>query len=222
MSKQFYVILGTQKIGPFSAEALINQNIPPDTLVWSSGMDDWAPAGNVPELQGLFKQNRPIVTADELQKTAINTTVAAETNTEVIKETVSSPPPVSNQASNNNPKKRLFLVITLLVVGLAGAFGYYKYAIKPTAIVVDTLAQKRQPSVILPHGKVDFKMLSKEKLDTIRNTIYARRGYSFKNKAWAAYFKNQGFQEDSIKFQKTRPSASEQDSLNALAEAAKR
>lgn len=58
MKSYFYIDKITQQQrGPFTVEQLKTHNVQPDTMVWCSGMDDWAAAGNVEELTCLFAQS---------------------------------------------------------------------------------------------------------------------------------------------------------------------
>ncbi len=54
----FYVALGGTQAGPFDMTALQRKvsegQLTPQTLVWRQGMSAWTPAGQVPELAGLF------------------------------------------------------------------------------------------------------------------------------------------------------------------------
>ena len=54
MHKYFYTD-GTNNYGPFTFEELRLKNITRQTLVWFQGMSTWEPAGNVVELNDLFK-----------------------------------------------------------------------------------------------------------------------------------------------------------------------
>lgn len=51
---QYYYTDGKERFGPFSPEELKAKNITRETLVWTDGLSDWLPAGNVTELQSLF------------------------------------------------------------------------------------------------------------------------------------------------------------------------
>jgi membrane protease subunit (stomatin/prohibitin family) len=59
----FYVALGGQQAGPFAMDVLRQKTaageITRETLVWKSGMEQWTPAGKVPELSELFKDAPP-------------------------------------------------------------------------------------------------------------------------------------------------------------------
>ena len=55
---QWYAAVNGQQAGPFDANGLAQQvrdgRVTADTLVWKQGMSNWTPAGQVPELAGLF------------------------------------------------------------------------------------------------------------------------------------------------------------------------
>lgn len=60
---QMYLYIGGQNYGPYEYNTL-KQFIPtgqltPQTMVWQQGMVAWAPAGQVPEIQGLFESASP-------------------------------------------------------------------------------------------------------------------------------------------------------------------
>ena len=48
-----------QQYGPFSIQELSTKITNQDTLVWCTGMADWAKAGNVPDLAFIFNKNIP-------------------------------------------------------------------------------------------------------------------------------------------------------------------
>ena len=52
--KQYYIIRNEQQAGPYTLEELASMAITPDTIVWTEGMADWAPAREVSQLQSLF------------------------------------------------------------------------------------------------------------------------------------------------------------------------
>ena len=60
---QFYVAVGGQQTGPFDMAALQQQiqsgQLTRQSMVWKQGMAQWAAAGEVPELAGLFGQTPP-------------------------------------------------------------------------------------------------------------------------------------------------------------------
>ena len=51
----YYIIVNGQQTGPFSVEQLSVTGINPDTMVWTEGMPEWAPAWQVSELSSVLK-----------------------------------------------------------------------------------------------------------------------------------------------------------------------
>lgn len=62
-AKQYYLAVNNQQAGPYDEQALqqlIQQKtLTPETLVWTKGMDNWAKAKDVPEVNNLFSQQEP-------------------------------------------------------------------------------------------------------------------------------------------------------------------
>lgn len=54
MGKYFYLNAQNEQNGPVEAGELKSFGVTENTLVWSQGMPQWAPAGEVEELKGLF------------------------------------------------------------------------------------------------------------------------------------------------------------------------
>ena len=52
--KQYYIHNGQTERGPFNFEQLKSQSLSKETLVWYEGLENWAVAGNLDELQELF------------------------------------------------------------------------------------------------------------------------------------------------------------------------
>ncbi len=52
--KEYYYRKGEESFGPFTLEQLKTQNISQETPVWSEGMNEWQPAGEVDALSPLF------------------------------------------------------------------------------------------------------------------------------------------------------------------------
>lgn len=50
----YYAMLGTTRIGPMDAQALIAAGVNAQTPVWRAGMADWAPASSQPELMAVI------------------------------------------------------------------------------------------------------------------------------------------------------------------------
>lgn len=57
MKEYYYIDSSKNRIGPMAFEDLIKVGLYPNTPIWSEGMSDWTPAGNVDELKFLFAQN---------------------------------------------------------------------------------------------------------------------------------------------------------------------
>ncbi|MFO0835256.1 MAG: SPFH domain-containing protein [Phycisphaerales bacterium] len=59
----FFVAVNNQQTGPFDMQTLAQQassgRLTRDSLVWKQGMASWSPAGNVPELAGVFASVPP-------------------------------------------------------------------------------------------------------------------------------------------------------------------
>lgn len=53
---EYYLAINGQQSGPFTKEALRQQNITPETLIWRSGMSEWKPCGELAELDDLFEE----------------------------------------------------------------------------------------------------------------------------------------------------------------------
>jgi hypothetical protein len=61
MKKYFYTD-GTNKYGPFTLEELQEKNISRETKVWFQELKEWQNAGNIPELNEIFKLSPPPIT----------------------------------------------------------------------------------------------------------------------------------------------------------------
>jgi uncharacterized membrane protein YhaH (DUF805 family) len=58
MKKYFYSV-GKEKNGPLSLDALKQENITKDTLIWVEGLDDWTPAGELDEMKPILELQPP-------------------------------------------------------------------------------------------------------------------------------------------------------------------
>lgn len=56
---EFYILTNNIKQGPFSLDELASQNITPNTLAWRTGLSDWIPAKDIPELAELLNNLPP-------------------------------------------------------------------------------------------------------------------------------------------------------------------
>lgn len=54
MEQYFYLDSNNQRQGPVDADKLPDYGVKPSTLVWKTGMDDWAEAAKIPELADYF------------------------------------------------------------------------------------------------------------------------------------------------------------------------
>lgn len=59
MEKEYYYNKGSEQFGPFTIEQLKTENILRETLVWCEGFPNWVKAGEVNELNVLFKKTPP-------------------------------------------------------------------------------------------------------------------------------------------------------------------
>ena len=55
----YFMIINGQQCGPFAKNELKSKGLLPTTHVWKTGMSDWMPAAQVPELQSLFQGQTP-------------------------------------------------------------------------------------------------------------------------------------------------------------------
>jgi GYF domain 2 len=72
--KKYFLHDGTESSGPFDFEELIAQKITPKTPVWFEGMDKWKFAGEIPELQSIFKVSPPPLEFQKEESKAQKTT----------------------------------------------------------------------------------------------------------------------------------------------------
>lgn len=79
--KDIYIVRDGQRLGPFTEEQLVLEQLTPDTLVWHEGMTDWQPAANVPEMARFLVSTTP-----EVEESAFGTYA------EIPPEPVSVPP----------------------------------------------------------------------------------------------------------------------------------
>lgn len=52
--KQYFIAKDGKQTGPYSLEEVRSMSLSPDTLVWYNGMENWAKAATLPELEDLF------------------------------------------------------------------------------------------------------------------------------------------------------------------------
>lgn len=54
----FYIICNGSQVGPLPKDELRNYGLTPDSMVWTQGMSNWAPAYSVQELRDVLQQSR--------------------------------------------------------------------------------------------------------------------------------------------------------------------
>lgn len=57
---KYYIIKNGQQLGPMEPYEAAQLGITPDTMVWTDGMADWAPAGQIAEFAPFFAQQPPM------------------------------------------------------------------------------------------------------------------------------------------------------------------
>lgn len=55
----YFIHINGQQLGPFTFEQLAREGIHAQTMVWRPGMEQWAPASTVPELNALIERPEP-------------------------------------------------------------------------------------------------------------------------------------------------------------------
>ena len=60
MDKEYYIVVGDNRVGPLTMAQLAERGIEPSTLVWTAGMPDWARADTMPELAPLLANRTSI------------------------------------------------------------------------------------------------------------------------------------------------------------------
>ena len=57
---KYFVVINDEQQGPYTIDELAELKITSDTEVWTDGMDQWAPAADVPQLKELFNQGEEV------------------------------------------------------------------------------------------------------------------------------------------------------------------
>ncbi len=57
--KSFYYIKGTEQLGPFTIDQLINEKIGKETLIWFEGLETWIEASKIDE-RHFLKTNQKV------------------------------------------------------------------------------------------------------------------------------------------------------------------
>lgn len=56
---EYFILIDGKQIGPIALDKMKEHGVTGNTLVWRHGMDDWKPAGLVPEVAELLRQTPP-------------------------------------------------------------------------------------------------------------------------------------------------------------------
>jgi len=57
---QYYLAKDGQRVGPMTVEQLLQNQLTPESLVWTEGMANWVKASEVPELASAFAPAQPV------------------------------------------------------------------------------------------------------------------------------------------------------------------
>jgi GYF domain 2 len=87
--EKFYYLKDEKRLGPFTIEELLNENISPDTLIWSKNMEDWKNIKDVPAVFDLM--DIPPPPPPPIPKKQVDTTES------------SYAPPIGSQPLGNTP-----------------------------------------------------------------------------------------------------------------------
>ena len=55
--KNYFIVVNNNRQGPYNLSQLTELDFKKTDLVWCKGMTDWLPAGEIPDLQFIFKKN---------------------------------------------------------------------------------------------------------------------------------------------------------------------
>lgn len=70
MQTEYFIVIDGQQHGPLDLETLRSKHISPDTLVWHTGMPDWAKASDIPELAVVFAEETVAEEVNDNEKPA--------------------------------------------------------------------------------------------------------------------------------------------------------
>jgi tetratricopeptide (TPR) repeat protein len=108
--KHYYYAVDEQQLGPFTFEELEEKKLKKSTLVWTEGMQDWAPAHEVAELRSIIFSEPPPLPPKPLKDEA-----------EVVKETDKELKTPKYDVNYNKETSATYLGVLLLVI----PFGIY-------------------------------------------------------------------------------------------------
>jgi hypothetical protein len=125
----FYTIVNGQQQGPFSLDELKEKGTQKDSLIWTEGMSDWQPAGDVSELKSIFDATPPPVpeknnippTMPPLPE--VNSVTEKELNSKNIVPIppVSKPNPSNKKEQLPTKKKKMTVLKSSIFIGIVFA-----------------------------------------------------------------------------------------------------
>ena len=130
---EYYIASNGQNLGPYSVEQLAQQRITPDTMLWTQGMPNWAPASQIPELKQLFSgiQQTPVppssVPPTGMPPTGINASHAYRQSAEYNSQVNGIISSLDDGSFVKKPLKTIYMV--LAIFGVVGPLAYLVYAI---------------------------------------------------------------------------------------------
>lgn len=104
----WYIIYNGQQVGPLQREQLSDYNLTPQSMVWTEGMPQWMPAGNVQALSDLFSAPRYAPGSE------------ANFNTPY-----GQPPVNSYSSSYKAPKSKVAAGVLAIILGALGVQYFY-------------------------------------------------------------------------------------------------
>lgn len=132
--KEYYLHNGQNQIGPFSKEDLREQGISQESYVWKEGMADWVKAGEMQELNEIFKTTPPPFKVKNVNATYDPDTTSNNTNKLSVSEKTGT-------FIGRNPRLNLIIIIFLCIGGYAF---YQNYKSNNNALLYNQTYQERE------------------------------------------------------------------------------
>ncbi len=158
--EQFYIHDGNNQQGPFTVEELKTKGVTKETQVWYEGLETWKKANEINELAGLFKVIPPPLTEPTPPP------IILKKNTP---EKVVEPPTISNQRNKKNSLIALAVVVSIVLLGVLGAFVYMNQQTKQTEITRQIQEQN------LKLQEQNSKIQEQESIETARKAEAERQ-----------------------------------------------
>lgn len=112
----YFAMVDGNRVGPLTLDSLVESGVRPDTYVWTKGMEDWQPAGEVADICRYFRQRL----FDKMHPVAEHTAVQEQTPTPESVPTMMGnypfPMPEDNPDSMTQPPVSLLTVAILLTL----------------------------------------------------------------------------------------------------------